>query len=149
MEGISDFLVSTRRMIKLQENMLRDIGQTYRLTLTEAIIISFLHNNPNRDTAADIAELRMLQKGNVSSAVETLYQKGYLERKQDRADRRKIHLHLTERAAPVIQEIDGWWLQLEEEMLLGISPQERDIYIQVNEKMQKNIEQAWKRRGWK
>ena len=62
MGGASDFLVSTRRMIKLHENMLRDIGQEYELTLTEATIISFLHNNPGRDTAADIVELRMLQK---------------------------------------------------------------------------------------
>lgn len=146
MSNISDFLISTRRMIKLHENMLREIGQAYDLSLTEAIIISFLHNNPGRDTAADIVELRMLQKSNVSLAVETLYQRGYLERNKDAADRRKIHLRLTDQADPVIADIDSQWAQFEEEMLFGISSQERDMYIQVNEKMQKNIAQALKRR---
>ena len=88
----------------------------------------------------------MLQKSNVSLAVETLNQRGYLDRKQDASDRRKIHLYLTEQAAPVISEIDSRWAQFEEEMLFGISSQERDMYIQVNEKMQKNIAQALKRR---
>ena len=105
MSNISDFLISTRRMIKLHENMLREIGQAYDLSLTEAIIISFLHNNPGRDTAADIVELRMLQKSNVSLAVETLYQRGYLERNKDAADRRKIHLRLTDQADPVLSLI--------------------------------------------
>ena len=146
MSSISDFLISTRRMLKLHENMLREISQTYALTLTEATIISFLHNNPGRDTAADIVELRMLQKSNVSLAVETLNQRGYLDRKQDASDRRKIHLYLTEQADPVIADIDSQWAQFEEEMLFGISSQERDKYIQVNEKMQKNIAQALKRR---
>lgn len=149
MGGASDFLVSTRRMIKLHENMLRDIGQEYELTLTEATIISFLHNNPGRDTAADIVELRMLQKSNVSQAVETLYRRGYLERKQDMADRRKIHLYLTGQAQPVIGRMDQQWAQFEQEILSGISPQEREVYIRVNEKMQKNIEHAVKRRGQK
>lgn len=88
----------------------------------------------------------MLQKSNVSLAVETLYQRGYLERNKDAADRRKIHLRLTDQADPVIADIDSQWAQFEEEMLFGISSQERDMYIQINEKMQKNIEKASKRR---
>ena len=56
--------------------MLKAICEEYRLTLIEATIISFLHNNPAKNTAADIVELRMLSKGNVSQAVESLIQKG-------------------------------------------------------------------------
>ena len=40
----------------------------------EADIISFLKNNPGKDTAADIVELRMLSKGAVSKTVEALIQ---------------------------------------------------------------------------
>ena len=43
-----------------------------RLTITEGKVISFLYNNPGKDTAADITELRMLSKGNVSQAVESI-----------------------------------------------------------------------------
>ena len=31
--------------------------------LVEAQVVSFLHNNPTKDTAGDIVELRMLSKG--------------------------------------------------------------------------------------
>ena len=65
-----------------------------------------LYNNPEKDTAADIVERRMLPKGNVSAGVETLVQKELLIRRQDQADRRKIHLSLLEKAFPIIREID-------------------------------------------
>ena len=65
----TDFMTNTRRIIKLYESMLRTICEQYQLTLIEATILSFLYNNPGIDTAADIAELRMLSKGNVSLAV--------------------------------------------------------------------------------
>lgn len=71
----SNFLVNIRRIIKLHETMLKQICQDYHLSLIEATIISFLYNNPGKDTAADIVELRMLSKGNVSQAVESLIQK--------------------------------------------------------------------------
>ena len=71
--------------------MLKDICNNYQLTIIEATIISFLYNNPGKDTAADIVELRMLSKGNVSQAVESLIQKSLLKREQDKEDRRKIH----------------------------------------------------------
>ena len=41
-------------------------------------LMSFLYNNPGKDTATDIVELRMLQKGNVSAVVESLVNKSLL-----------------------------------------------------------------------
>lgn len=64
MKRPTDFLTNIRRIIKLHESMLKGICETYRLSLIEATIISFLYNNPGKDTAADIVELRMLSKGN-------------------------------------------------------------------------------------
>ena len=70
----TDFLSSIRQITRLHEAMLRDLCERYHLTLSEAAILSFLHNNPGKDTAADIVELRGLKKSNVSPAVECLYQ---------------------------------------------------------------------------
>ena len=68
------FLVQFRQLNKLYECMLKEICRRHKLTLIETTIISFLYNNPGRDTAADIVELRMLSKENVSQAVELLMQ---------------------------------------------------------------------------
>lgn len=78
--------------MKFQDSLLKQLSETYGLTLIEANVITFLHNNPGKDTAADITELRMLSKGNVSQAVESLIQKGLLKRIPDLHDDAGSHL---------------------------------------------------------
>ena len=92
----TDYLMNIRQITKLHENMLKKICVKYDLSLIEANIISFLYNNPGKDTAGDIVELRMLSKGNVSQGVEMLAGKGFLLRSQDKEDRRKVHLRLSD-----------------------------------------------------
>ena len=106
MKNASDMLMLVRYMMKLYEKYLEDVQMKHRLSHIEIAIIGFLYNNPERDTAADIVERRMLPKGNVSAGVETLVQKGLLMRRQDQTDRRKIHLSLLEKAVPIVQEIE-------------------------------------------
>ena len=51
---ITDFLAHIRLTMKLQEQMLKNICETWQLTITEGKVISFLYNNPGKDTAADM-----------------------------------------------------------------------------------------------
>ncbi len=134
--------MNIRRMIKLHESMLKEICAEYGLTLTEASVISFLHNNPSRDTAADIVELRMLQKSNVSQAVETLFQKGILDRRQDERDRRKVHLALTKRADAIVADVDRICESYRRELFRGLTEEEQDAFFRVNEKIGDNIIRA-------
>ena len=135
----TDFLFNISRIVKLHESMLKSVCEEYNLTLIEAKVISFLHNNPGKDTAADIAELRMLQKSNVSQAVEILFQKSMISREQDKSDRRKIHLSLTPNSAPIVRSIDDLWEKFKKEIFMGISDEELESFENVNNKMQKNI----------
>lgn len=142
MSGTTDFLVNIRRMIKLHECMLKEICTEYGLTLTEASVISFLHNNPGKDTAADIVELRMLQKSNVSQAAEMLFQKGLLARTQDERDRRKVHLTLTGRAEPIVRQVDRISELYHRKIFSGLTGEEMENFIRVNEKIGSNILRA-------
>ena len=142
----TDFLTKTRRIIKLYESMLRSICEKYRLTLLEATILSFLHNNPGVDTAADITELRMLSKGNVSQAVESLIQKGLLLREQDGADRRRIHLHPTTAAAAITVSLEEGRRQFQAEVFCGLSPGDLELYDRINHRIAENTENAMARR---
>lgn len=144
---VTDFLVNNRRILKFHELMLKEICGEYHLTLVEATIISFLYNNPGKDTAADIAELRMIQKGNVSTAVELLVQKNLISRIPDRTDRRKVHLALTEKAAPLVQSVDRMQNEFEQALLAGMSLEEQKIFLQANRKMWENIERMMDRRN--
>lgn len=139
MNVTTEFLINMRRIVKLHEGMLRNLGETYNISLMEATIISFLHNNPGKDTAGDIVELRMLQKSNVSQAVELLYKKGFLTRQQDSEDRRRIHLFLTEKAKPITDSMDDIWKRFEEKAFEGISEEEKKQFVKTNERMKENI----------
>ena len=141
-----DFLTNIRRIIKLHESMLKGICETYRLSLIEATIISFLYNNPGKDTAADIVELRMLSKGNVSQAVESLMQKSLLQRRQDTEDRRKIHLSLTQAAQPITASLKELFQQFHEELFFGLSKEELELFDRVNEQIIVNTQNAIARR---
>lgn len=140
MSRTTEYLMNIRRIIKIQEALLKEVCQEFNLTLTEATVITFLHNNPGKDTAADIVELRMLQKGNVSQAVDSLVKKDLLEREQDQNDRRKIHLHLTKGADPMIASMGGLWEKFSQELFKGISREEMQSFDRVNEQMKYNMQ---------
>ena len=147
MNRTTDYLVGIRRIIKLQESMLKEyICQPYGLSLTEAAVISFLYNNPGKDTAADIVELRMLQKGNVSQAVEALVQKSFLQRRQDEEDRRKIHLSLTEESKTIVATVESLNREFQMTVFQGVSEKELVVFQEVNAKITHNVQRAMKRR---
>ena len=132
---ITDFLAHIRLTMKLQEQMLKNICETWQLTITEGKVISFLYNNPGKDTAADITELRMLSKGNVSQAVESLIQKGLLKRTADQTDRRKITAAICSMQANLYSQI-----------FCGLSEEDLKFYEQINQRIMENTKKAIKER---
>ena len=146
MRNTTNFLTNFRRTIKLYDTMLKEICGAYHLTMIEANLISFLYNNPGKDTAGDIVELRMLSKGNVSTAVEALIQKHLIEREQDKTDRRRIHLYLLPAAEPITNRISEIREQFSEEILFGFSEEERKQFEVLNDRLWENTRNAMKRR---
>lgn len=146
MKRIIDYFANNRRVMKLHEKMLKDICEEYELTLTEATIISFLHNNPGKDTAADIVERRMLSKGIVSQSVESLIQKSLLRREQDAMDRRKIHLFLMPSARGITESVEQIQKKMHEEIFAGLSEEEQELFYQIHNRISENVKAAMNRR---
>ena len=144
---ITDFLMHIRLTMKLQEQMLKNICEKWRLTITEGKVITFLYNNPGKDTAADITELRMLSKGNVSQAVESLIQKGLLTRSADQNDRRKIHLSLLSPAKEITNAIHVMQKNIYGQIFNGLSEEDLKIYERINQKIMENTTNAIKERN--
>ena len=84
----------------------------------------------------------MLPKGNVSQAVESLIQKGFLMRLPDTKDRRKIHLGFTPQASQLLTEIDRAKNIYQEQLFKEFSLEERIAYDQMNEKILNNVRQG-------
>ena len=138
--------IKTRQATGLYDDMLKDVSKQFRLAIVEVEIISFLHFNPQRDTAADIVELRMLSKGCVSKAVEGLIQKSLLQRSQDSKDRRRIHLQLLPAASPIVQEIERVQEAFWEVIFNGFSEQELFLYSDFNNRILQNTHREVERR---
>lgn len=146
MKNASDMLLMVRYMMKLYEKYLENVQIKYKLSHIEIAIIGFLYNNPERDTAADIVERRMIPKGNVSSSVETLVQKELLMRRQDQIDRRKIHLSLLENAFPIVTEIEEINQNFREQIFKNFSEEELKSYETMNERILENLKEVLERK---
>lgn len=146
MKNASDMLMLVRYMMKLYEKYLEDAQMKHRLSHIEIAIIGFLYNNPERDTAADIVERRMLPKGNVSAGVETLVQKGLLMRRQDQTDRRKIHLSLLEKAVPIVQEIEEINKKFRRQIFKNLSNDDLKTYEKTTDFILENLKEVLERK---
>ena len=91
-------------------------------------VLAFLNNHPAFDTARDIVEIRLLPKANVSLAVESLIQKGYLVRSIDEKDRRRVHLSITEEATDIVQAIEDMQNYERDVRMRGFSEEEQKQY---------------------
>lgn len=147
MRQTTDILMDIRRIRKMHECMLKSLCETYQLTQIEADIISFLYNNPEKDMAGDIVELRLLSKGNVSKAVDQLIQKKLVEKRQDLDDRRKAHLSLTPDADGILHDIKEINQAFWDTIFEGFSEEERKQYELFNIRISENTKRAMKKGG--
>ena len=143
---ITDFLITMDGAVKLQEELLKQICVDYGISMTEAKVMSFLRNNPGKDTAAEIVRLRRMQKGNVSAAVDSLVARELLQRETDSRDRRKVHLHLTKKAEPILAAIDSGGIDFRDSLFSDIPAEEIILFEKINRRIGKNAQQALKRR---
>ena len=136
----TEFLINFRKFIKYYEFCLKDINQKYDLAKIELDIISFLLNNPGRDTLSDIVELRMLQKGNVSKAVNDLIDRELIIRKPDENDKRKVHLILTEKSNSITKDISIAKNNYIDNVFRDFTEEELELFFNLNKKISNNIE---------
>lgn len=148
MKRSTELFIGLRSLFRLYDKLLKKVCTEHNLTVIEADIISFLQNNPGKDTAADIVELRMLSKGAVSKGVDSLIQKSLLERVPDTEDRRKIHLRLMPQAGPVTETVDEVRDEFLETVLDGFTKEELEIQTLFLQKLFDNTQKAIEGRDW-
>lgn len=81
--------------------LMEPICKKWDLTRNELDVMLFLTNNPDYDRAVDIVTMRGLSKSHVSLSINSLESRGFLTREEDPADRRTVHLKLTDRAREI------------------------------------------------
>lgn len=87
------------------------VCEKYDLRQLEYDILMFLYNNPKYNTAADIVRIRKSTKSHVSTSLKVLEDRGLIERRVDKDNKKRITIHLLQMANEVIE--DGKWAQKE------------------------------------
>lgn len=126
-------LLFSKQFERFYEHQFTPLLERTGLTMREIHVLLFLANNPQCDTARDIAALRELSKSQVSQAVDLLAAEGLLLRTPDREDRRIVHLSITPRGEPLARECQRLQVQCGRRLLEGLSPEERTQFLGLME----------------
>lgn len=129
-----------RAFRRLYADRLSPLLSRWDLTASEIQVLLFLLNNPGMDTARDVTEYRGLAKSQVSQAVERLVGRGLLKRGSDPADRRVIHLQVTEKGMPLARQAQACQNQVFEMLLAGLTPAEQEQLGSLLQKIFANLE---------
>lgn len=127
-------------MEKVHKKMCFEAVMEYHFTPNEILVLMFLSNNPNFDTAKDIAYYRNISKGLIAKSVESLAEQGFLILKKDEKDRRKIHLILSEKSQAVVERIREISKDFQEQLLEGVPEEYLEILDKTSFIMEKNLE---------
>jgi MarR family transcriptional regulator for hemolysin len=103
-------------------------------------VVTFLLNNPDMDTARHMVDYRLIAKSHVSKAVDKLISEGFLTRQSDEADRRCIHLTLTEKAAPLAEEIQTRQKEFSARLKEGVTDREMAYLYEIADRIVANAE---------
>ena len=105
----------------------------------ELDLLLFLHNNPDRNTAAEAVRLRQWTKSHVSTAARALQDRGLLSAGHPPGNRKVIRLT----PLPAAQEILRQGLEAQARFFAalnrGVTPEERQTMEQLLKKFARNL----------
>jgi len=119
--------------------LLDPICKKWDLTRNELDVLLFLANNPECDRAVDIVNNRGLSKSHVSLSINSLEEKGLLLRLSDPADRRTVHLKMTEKAMEIAESGRMAQKRFFSYLHQGVSKEQLDLMIDFARRVNENI----------
>lgn len=129
-----------KTITRYYEMKVSGVCEKYQLRQLEYDILMFIYNNPAYNTAADIVRIRKSTKSHVSTSLKVLEDRGFIERRIDKDNKKYVTIHLLQLANEVIE--DGIWAQKEfaQDMFEGLSEKEIRSFMNVFQKVYDNAE---------
>lgn len=118
-----------------------EVCERYELTQMEYDILMFLNNNPQHNTAAEIVKVRKSTKSHVSTSLKKLENKELVERKQSEDNKKHIEIFLLDKAEEIVEAGINAQKQFAQNVLKGLTEEEKDVCINVFDKICDNAEE--------
>lgn len=137
-----DLLYMGHKMRRMLEHASQELMQASGLRHVELEILFYLSYSGASDTARDISEAKHLSKAHISKSVDNLRRTGCITMAEDPADRRCLHLGLTEKGEDLAARYETVMGGVVERMMSGVTPEERAGMQSVLTKIRRNLDEA-------
>ena len=117
-----------------------EVCDRYGLTQMEYDILMFLHNNPQQNTAAEIVKIRKSTKSHVSMSLKVLEEKGLIERRIDKDNKKRVEIYILDSADDIIKDGIRVQKQFAKDMFNGLTDDEIALCKQIFKKICNNAE---------
>ena len=138
-----DSMINTcgMKMRKLLDKKSEVLAQKYGVRNVELEILLFLSHSPCGDTAQDIVEEKNLSNAHISKSVDNLRAKGFVILTEDKNDRRKRHIELTEKAVEAAKDMLEVHNECRRIVMRYVTDDEKAVMNQVMEKMIRSLDE--------
>ena len=131
----SELMTFLRRGNDLFDRLVEDAAAKWQLSAPEMRILLFLDQNPEMDTARDVAIQCGMSKASVSGNVLKLATRGLLTVDVDLKDRRFQHLTITELASPILEDSRSIFRQADTALMGILDEGEREQLLTLLRKL--------------
>jgi MarR family transcriptional regulator, transcriptional regulator for hemolysin len=102
----------------------------------QVLAVLRVHEGVNQAALADTLDLEPITVGRL---IDRMEEAGWVERRPDAADRRAHRLYITERARPMMVQLEAMSDELLDEAFSGLSPRERDGLLDLLVRIRGNL----------
>lgn len=134
-----ELLLTGQQYKKFQEAYYSAILEKYSLSLVDVWVLLILSEPEGYDTAKDIVKIHGIAKSYVSKSINKLVEKGFLEGKHTKDDRRYVHLVVKEEALPVIDAMREQRRKMVKRLFRGVSEEQVELLAEIARKINTNI----------
>ena len=134
----NELLNFTRNFFLIRQRINEKIGSEFGLTPTDIDILIFIYVWEGEVTATNIERECYIKKNTISVHIDNLVKMGYIQRKENKDDRRVINLFLTDKAITVVKKSIAKNKEMRAKLLAGLTEEDRTILHKCFEVITKN-----------
>ena len=128
-----------RLSAEVSQALSSEYQERYGLDIPEWRVLATLGFRNDACSAQYISDCTRTHKSTISRAVTALMQRGFIERVENENDRREFRLRLTRKGRALYEELFPRLLQREQEILAGLSAQEKRDFAVLLGKLEASL----------
>lgn len=127
------------RLVRVWRTLIDHRLKPLELTQTHWVTLHNIHQLPPEQSQIQLAKAIGIEQPSLVRTLDQLEEKGLISRQTCASDRRAKRIKLTEKAEPLINEMEEVIGKTRDEILSGVSKQEVETLLHLIRKLEQNI----------